>query len=196
MDYSIATCSIRGVSPYSQSKQHDEPWLEGESHDAYDARTWRSKMTLSLDGKTVVIPAHGVHQALIAAAKYSKRKIVGQGNATWTAKFASGLMVPENPALNIDPKTVQCLPISVNADGVRGSGKRVIRRFPMMNEWATTFEVWVLDPIITQVIFQEMLDVASMFIGLGRFRAEKGGSNGRFEIVKVAWQDNRQPLAA
>lgn len=196
MDYSIATVSIRGSSPYSQSRQHDDAWLEGESHDAYDARTWRSKMTLSLDGSSVVIPAMAIHLSLIAGAKYSKRKITGQGNATWTAKFASGIMVPEAPSLNIDPKTVTCLPISVNADGVRGSGKRVIRRFPMMNQWATSFDVWILDPQITQAIFTEMFEQAAMFVGLGRFRPEKGGTNGRFEIVKVVWQDNRQQLAA
>jgi hypothetical protein len=195
MDFSVATISIRGSSPYSQSRQHDEPFLEGESHDAHDQRTWRSKMTLSDDRASVVIPAHGVHQALINAAKYTKKKISGQGNATWTAKFTSGLMVPEPPRLNIDPATVQGLPISVNADGVRGSGKRVIRRFPMMPKWETTFDVWVLDPIITQAMFTEMLEVAAMFVGVGRFRPEKGGSNGRFEIVKIAWQDNRQ-LAA
>lgn len=197
MKTSVAILTIRGLTPYSQSRQHDEPRLDGESHDAYDARTWRSKLnTSSRDGReTVVIPAHGLQQAIAAAAKYSKRQIPGQGKATWTAKFLSGISLLEDPALNIDPAKVLGITISANADGVRGSGKRVPRRFPVMNEWEATLEVYVLDPIITEDVFREMVEIAGMFIGVGRFRPEKGGTNGRFVIKSLDWQDNRQ-LAA
>ena len=41
-----------------------------------------------------------------------------------------------------------------------------------------------------------VLGIAGMFIGLGRFRPEKGGTNGRFQTVSLKWQDNRQLLAA
>jgi hypothetical protein len=34
-----------------------------------------------------------------------------------------------------------------------------------------------------------------MFIGIGRFRPEKGGSNGRFKITRLQWQDNRSLVA-
>jgi hypothetical protein len=34
-----------------------------------------------------------------------------------------------------------------------------------------------------------------MFIGLGRFRPEKGGTNGRFKIASLNWQDNRKLVA-
>jgi hypothetical protein len=37
--------------------------------------------------------------------------------------------------------------------------------------------------------------MAGMFIGIGRFRPEKGGTNGRFKIASIEWTDNRQ-LAA
>ena len=40
-----------------------------------------------------------------------------------------------------------------------------------------------------------MVEIAGMFIGIGRFRPEKGGTNGRFKITQLDWQDNRQ-LAA
>lgn len=196
MKTSIATVTITGMTPYSQSHQHDEPKLEGESHEAYDVRTWRSKLnTADRDGHTVVIPAHGFHQAIAAAAKYSKRQIPGQGKATWTKKFESGISLLEDPSLGVDPASVQCITISANADGVRGSGKRVTRRFPIVNEWQTTFDVYILDPIITEDVFREMLEITGMFIGLGRFRPEKGGGNGRFKITALKWADNRQ-LAA
>lgn len=194
MQTSIATVSIVGITPYSQSRDHDEPFLEGEGHEAHDRRTWRSKMSVAVrDGvPTVVIPAHGLHQCIAAAAKYSKRQIPGQGKATWTAKFLAGISLVEDPALNIDPSTVSSITISANSDGVRGSGKRVKRTFPQIPEWRATFEVFVLDPIITESIFREMVEIAGMFIGIGRFRPEKGGTNGRFRIETLTWSDNRR----
>lgn len=194
MQASIATVNIKGITPLSQSRQHDDPKLQGESANDYDTRTWRSKLnTAERDGKrTVVLPAHGVQQAIAAAAKYSKRQIPGQGKSTWTAKFMAGIALLDDPALNIDPDTVGSVLISANADGVRGSGKRVPRRFPVMPQWQTTFEVYILDQIITEPVFREMLGIAGMFIGLGRFRPEKGGTNGRFQIVNIDWADNRQ----
>lgn len=194
MNTSIARVTISGITPLSQSRQHDEPKMEGERPDDYDKRTWRSKLnTATRDGKeTVVIPAHGLHQSIAAAAKYSKRQIPGQGKATWTAKFTSGITLLEDPALNIDPATVDAVTISANADGVRGSGKRVPRKFPIMPRWSASFDVIVLDPIITADVFREMLEMAGMFIGIGRFRPEKGGTNGRFRIDAIEWTDNRK----
>ena len=199
MDFVKATVTIVGTAPLSQSHQHDEPKMEGEGNDDYDIRTWPSKLNVeSVDGKdTVVIPAFGMQCAIAAAAKYSKRQIPGQGKATWTAKFTSGISVVGPLALNINPATVKPVMIQANSDGVRGSGKRVPRRFPQMPPgWKTTFDVLVLDPIITQEVFREMLELAGMFIGVGQFRPEKGGTNGRFIVEKIAWQDNRRPLTS
>lgn len=197
MQTTTARVTISSITPMSQSRQHDEPKMEGENHDAYDKRTWRSKLNVAQrDGKnTIVIPAHGLHQAIAAAAKYSKRQIPGQGKATWTAKFTAGITLLEDPAINIDPETVDGVTISANADGVRGSGKRVPRKFPLIPAWSATFDVLVLDPIITEEIFTEMLEMAGMFIGIGRFRPEKGGTNGRFKIDAVDWQDSRKMAA-
>lgn len=197
MTPTVATVTISSITPMSQSRQHDEPKIDGESHEAYDKRTWRHKLNVAQrDGKdTIVIPAHGLHQAIAAAAKYSKRQIPGQGKATWTAKFTAGITLLEDPALGIDPETVDGVTISANADGIRGSGKRVPRKFPIIPAWKATFEVLILDPIITEEIFREMLEMAGMFIGIGRFRPEKGGTNGRFKIDAIDWQDNRKMAA-
>ncbi|XKM40378.1 hypothetical protein A4U53_031095 [Rhizobium ruizarguesonis] len=45
MDFSVATVTLRSFSPYSQSKQHDEPTLKGEGKGDYDKRTWKSRRT-------------------------------------------------------------------------------------------------------------------------------------------------------
>jgi hypothetical protein len=195
MDFTQATVTINGTAPYSQSHKHDEPKLEGEQPDAYDFRTWRSKMnTEIINGKpTMVIPAFGIHLALISGAQYSKKKIEGQRNATWTAKFQRGISIMGAASLNIDPADVQCITLSVNADGKRGGGTRVTRRFPQIPAgWTATFEVMILDPIITQAVFASTLDDAGLFVGLGQYRPESGGSNGRFIVKSLRWSDNRQ----
>ena len=187
----VATVTIQGLSPMTHSHQHSEPKLEGESFDASDKRTWRSKLNVE-DGH-IVIPAFGMHMSLVSAAKYTKRKIVGQGNATWTAKFSAGVMLMAAPRLDTPLDAVIQIPLSVHTDGVRGSGKRVIKNFPQIPPgWKSTFEVTILDPIITLEIFREMLDTAGIFVGLGQFRPENTGNNGRFKVLDIKWLDNRQ----
>ncbi len=195
MKCSVAHVRIAGMSALSQSRQHNDPELEGENKDDYDARTWRSKMNLDPKTGCVILPAHGMHQAIIAAAKYSGRQIPGQGKKTWTAKFTTGIALIGDCATGIPAEAAQMITISANSDGVRGSGKRVPRRFPIFYDWSATMEVMILDPIIHQDIFREMLTIAGMFIGVGRFRPEKGGQNGRFRIDTLDWEDNRSLVA-
>lgn len=193
--FTNASVTIEGLSPYSQSRQHDDPFLEGESRDDYDLRTWRSKLNVGANGN-IIIPAHGIHQAIAAAARYSGKQIPGQGKKTWTAKFTTGISIFEDADTGVTPDAAQMVTISANADGVRGSGKRVLRRFPFLpHGWTATFDVVILDPIITEAIFTEMLTLSGMFIGLGRFRPEKGGVNGRFRIADLKWQDQRKLVA-
>jgi len=197
MDFTKAIVTIQGTAPYSQSRKHDEPFLEGEAHDDYDRRTWRSKMTVELiDGKRqMCIPPFGMQMAIAEAAKYLRKKIPGQGASTWTAKFTSGISVVGPISLGVNPDDVQCIVVSVNADGKRGSGSRVTRRFPQIPMgWETTFEVLILDPIITETIFREVVEAAGLYKGIGQHRPEKGGSNGRFILTRLQWVDNRTPV--
>lgn len=187
-----ARCTIESTAPYCQSRQHSEPFLEGEGHDKYDARTWPHKM--HVENGSVFIPSRAIHYALMEAAKYSKRQIPGQGKATWTQKFASGLALFKEVDLQIDPKTVNFIAVSCHADGRRGSGKRVIRRFPIIPQWRAEFDVSILDPIIAQDIFTEMLEQAGMFIGVGQNRPQNAGTHGRFRVVSVEYIGEAQPV--
>lgn len=186
-----AHCIIESISPYCQSRYHGEPGLEGETPDAYDVRTWRHH--LHVKNKTVHIPARAIHDALTEAAKYSKRQIPGQGKATWTQKFASGIALLDDIDLRIDPETVDYVPVYANADGRRGSGRRVLRRFPIIPQWRAEFDVTILDPIIVEDVFTEMMEQAGVYIGIGQNRPQNRGVHGRFRPVEIKWIGEQQP---
>lgn len=197
METATATIKITGISSLSQSRQHNDPKAhDRESPDDYDARTWRSKLNVSRQTGTVIIPQHGMQQALIAAARYSKMQIPGQGKATYTKKFEGGIAILNEIDTGILPEDVDMITISANSDGVRGSGKRVPRRFPMLHEWSATFDVTILDLTITEPVMRTMVEIAGMFIGIGRFRPEKGGQNGRFRLDAMDWQVGHNLMAA
>ncbi len=196
-----AVVTLHSTSPYSQSRKHDEPKLEGESHDAYEERTWQEHMHVRTYNKSkpnerrsVVCPASGMSQSIAAAAKFLNRKIEGQGKSTWTKHFEAGIAILEDIDLKLDPASHRRQKINANADGRRGSGSRVTRSFPTFDEWEATFEITIFDPIITQSIFTEVLEAAGLFIGIGQHRPQNLGTNGRWEVLKVEWIDGRKPI--
>jgi hypothetical protein len=198
MQTSIATLTIEGIANMTHSHRHSAPRLEKEGDEAYENRTWRLKLnTMLLNGRpTICLPAHGMHQCLVDGAKYSKLKIPGSARSTWTGKFASGIMLmgncPLNPPHN-DPNVVDYIEIFAHSNGVRGSGRRVVRRFPVIPVgWTATFNVHILDPVITRNIFEEIVPYSGIFVGMGQFRPANTGSNGRFVLTNLDWQDNRE----
>jgi hypothetical protein len=179
-------------SPYSQSAQHDEPMLDRESHDDYDIRTWQSKCTVNEKGQ-VCIPAMALKQCIDLAAQKLGEKIPGRRGATYKSFFTSGVIcnsdVPISNGKPLTPKDAAMVKINANADGVRGSGRRVKRRFPVFDKWHGVAEFTIVDDIITPDVFEHHLRSSGMIVGIGRYRPGNGGSNGRFRVVKLEWQD-------
>lgn len=188
MKASIATVTIRGLGKYSQSRAHHADKLSGESHEDYDKRTWREHLHIA-DG-LVVIPETALMQCLQSGVKYSGEK--KKGAATWTKHFEGGVAIVDPATTGISIEDVTYEDIYSNADGVRGSGTRVWRRFPILAPWTASFVALILDPEITQDVFTRMLETAGKFRGIGRWRPEKGGQNGRFVIESLKWEDNRE----
>lgn len=183
------TVEIVGTAPYSQSRMHDTPKLDRERPDDYEKRTWREKCSYDADGQ-IYIPAMAFKQALDAAAKKLGEQIPGKGKSTFTKFFRSDVICNTNVPLGVDYKTVESVTINANADGVRGSGKRVKRTFPVIDQWSGTAEFTILDDTVTQDVFERTLIAAGNSIGIGRFRPENGGLNGRFKPVSFRWAES------
>lgn len=179
-------------SPYSQSAQHATEKLDREQHDDYDERTWRNKATVNKEGQ-VCIPAMALKQSVDTAAYKLGEKVPNRRGATYKNFFASGFFCDHDVAIAngkaLTPADAAKKPINANADGVRGSGKRVVRRFPEWERWNGIAEFTITDDILTQDVFERHLKAAGMIVGIGRFRPEKGGTNGRFKVTKVEWTE-------
>jgi hypothetical protein len=171
---------IQGVSPYSQSRYINVPKLEKEGHDAYDRRVWKDKAHIK-DGQ-MVIPPLAIKNCLYETAKYLSEKIKGKGNSTWTKHFEAGIMIFDDiPVANESDILMEAIPVA--ADGVKGSGKRVIRHFPYIKPgWLGEFIIQVVDDTITTEILTRYLEQGGMFIGIGRWRPRNGGLYGRFRV--------------
>jgi hypothetical protein len=179
-------------SPYSQSAMHGTEMLDRETHDDYDVRTWREKCTINISGQ-VCIPSMGLKQCIDTAAYKLGVKVPNRRGATYKNFFASGFFcnadvpIANGKALNKADAAMVIIP--ANADGRRGSGTRVKRRFPEFAKWAGEAEFTITDDIITREIFEDHVKAAGMIVGIGRFRPENGGKNGRFRATKFEWQD-------
>ncbi len=179
---------FEGISTYSQSKMHEEPKLPKETADAYETRTWRSKCTVNKDGN-ILIPAMAIKFSLAAAAKKLGTQIPGRGKSTYTKYFEADVVPMNDAKLEVKQADVHGERLNVNADGVRGSGKRVWRTFPVVDAgYKSYIEFTIMDDTITKEVFEDVFYAAGNGIGIGRFRPEKGGTNGRFRATKFDWQ--------
>jgi hypothetical protein len=178
----MKTVSVQfvGIAPYSQSRKHDTPKLDKESPDALDLRTWREKSNYDAKTGEIFIPAMAFKQALDAAAKRLGDQIPGKGKSTYTKFFVSDVICNAHVPLGIHKDAVPSVTLNCNSDGVRGSGKRVPRIFPVIESWGGIAEFTVYDDTITEDVFKRTFEAAGRSIGLGRFRPENGGLNGRF----------------
>jgi hypothetical protein len=156
--------------------------LDRESPADYEKRTWMHKAHVN-DG-SVFIPALAFKNGLEAAAKYSGEKITGARGKTWTAKFASGVLVVKNVAIG-KSGDLKPLWLFVPSDGKKGGKSRVNKCFPTLDRWTGTLEVHVLDEIVTKDKLKETLIEMGNYIGLGSLRIQNGGILGRFTVGAV-----------
>jgi hypothetical protein len=178
------------AAPYSQSRQHREPKKNQETDDVYEERTWREHCTVNDDG-IICIPAMAFKKALDRAATVLGMKIPGRGKNTYAKHFMAGVLCENNVPIGIKQKDVR--PEAINASSTgdpSGKGKRVLRIYPTIPKWSAEAHFLVLDDIITQEIFRRHLVQAGQFVGVGRFRAERGGTYGRFMVDgDLKWEE-------
>lgn len=182
----MKTCTVTftGQAPYSASRAHQAEKLPKETASAYEDRTWRNKAHIEHD--MVVIPPMAFKIGLDRAAKMLGRQIPGKGKSTYTKFFESGVIVTA-PVPIAPASAIECEKVHANADGVRGSGKRVWRSFPRIDQWRGSVEFHIIADEVTPEVFEETIRYAGLAVGVGRFRPERGGYFGRFAVEQCSW---------
>jgi len=181
-----ATVFLKSISAYSQSAAMQSTKKPNESHEDFDIRCWKERIHATEDGY-VFIPAMAIKNSIASAGKWLGKSIPGKGKSTYAKRLEAGVMVIEDIKLAMKVDDVKCEKLFVPSDGIRGSGKRVFKHFPLIPTWSGTVEFTILDDIITKDVFKEHLEQAGMFIGIGRFRPQSNGTYGRFSVDKFTW---------
>ena len=172
-----------GASPLGFSAPVASTKERGENHDAFEERTWRERMHMDDDGKVFLVPM-SIKNCLVEVCKYLGETIPGKGKATWTKHYEGGLMIPKPLQLGVKAKDVPGLKLFVPSSGIRGGGSRVWKTFPVLQKWSTDVEALLFDRLLIDNTdkFQEFLEHAGQFIGLGFFRPRNNGYYGRFTV--------------
>jgi hypothetical protein len=184
----LAVCDLRSISAYSQSRAHLTERLNREGNEDFERRTWRERCHTDAEGH-IFIPAMAFKQSLDKGASMLSRKMPGRRNATYTKFFISGILCISPVKLPDMKDTVRGELVHCHSNGKRGSGSRVWRTFPMIDEWNAPVSFHVIADEITEDVFEETLKQAGAFVGVGRHRPENGGVYGRWVVEKIEWQD-------
>jgi hypothetical protein len=192
MHYTYA--QLASVGPYSQSRPHNTEKKLKEQPDDYEKRTWREKAHVFPESKTgqLMIPPMAFKNCLAEAAAHRSEKIKGKGQKTWTKHFLRGIQVLEPLLLSVTKDEVKPQSVYCNADGKKGSGTRVWRYFPVIEEWGGIVEYCIYDSAITEDEFIKTLQDSGTLVGIGRFRAANGGNYGRYNVLKVDWGEKER----
>ena len=182
----IAETKLHSVTPYSQGRLINIPWLPKELPNDFEKRTWRERCHSDKDGY-IIIPPMAFCNALKEAARFLSESIRGKGKQTYTKHFEAGVLVQEPLHLTLKKAEIEGEWVFVPSDGRRGGGRRVLKCFPLIPEWKGLVIWYIFDDLITEDVFRRTLVTAGDLIGLGRFRPSNRGYYGRFKVESVTW---------
>lgn len=185
-----AIATLKSVSPYSQSRYLLDKKASNEDYDAFEQRIWRQRahvMGKGPDEGKVFIPPMSFKQSLDSAAKYASIK--KKGSATYTKHFVSGVicMDPLVLPLTRDELDYFAGPMSSTGEKGKSGGSVVTRIYPVIPEWSGDVTFHIIDDELNPKIFRQVLEIAGRNIGIGRFRPQNGGFNGRWTVEDVKW---------
>src|SRR5437773_10597348 len=99
--------------------------------------------------------------------------VPGKAKATYTNHCEAGTACVQPVALGIMAADVESETLFLPADGRRGSGKRVWKTYPIIQEWGGHVEIIVLDETVLHTsrttnnpVLQDIVEGAGQYIGL------------------------------
>lgn len=185
------TAKLKGKqgTPLSFSKAIAREKPDGMSHADFENEAWREKTHCEegdFENGRILIPAMAIKDMLWKTSKYLKEK--ESGNSTYSKYFERGILCVNQVETNKTAADLKMERLFVPSDGIKGSGKRVWKNFPYIIDWEATAVFYVIEPKLSEGKeaigrVERYLRHAGNFCGIGRFRPERGGFYGRFDVV-------------
>lgn len=195
------TFEAKGFTPYSMSKIFEDEKNGGgplampksKTHDEFDRENVLLKARVNEAGQVVIHPQAFVSSLYVASIgeKLNKKaltRIVEAGISMESAEMPL-LLLNNKPVKRSDLLQER---LFVPSDGKPlhkgGKGSRVWRSFPYVPAgWSCKVNLLVLDEQLeSKDTLQRLLGRAGKFVGIGRFRPERGGFYGRFAVEGLA----------
>ena len=177
--------NLQSVAPMFFGAPVFEKKRSDETHEQLEERTWQQKVRQNATGHVYVQP-FALKNALEAAGSRLNMKLTGK--ATYTKLFRQGVVINDEIVLHdregqpITIAAIRPIPMFVPSDGKRGSGRRVMKIFPQVQEWFATVDIMCFDQRLTEEVVRAHIEEAGKFIGFGSMRVENGGVAGRFAV--------------
>lgn len=195
--------TLEGLTAYSANKADGLEAMDGENDIDLENRRKLERAHRNSKGE-VVIPAITFVNMLASTAKRIGMRVPGNKAERYTKSFVSGVIPPlNNPILKVNGKSIKVSdigkdensryePVYCHSDGKRegGKGTRVVRHYPLFENWAVDVDLEIIDPKLSEEIVLQHLVAAGMYNGLGRFRPQNRGTLGRFKVIH-----NGKPVA-
>lgn len=177
-------CQIESVTPITFNKKLKSEKEGNESWDKFEERVWRERCDdLNGDG-CVVISNQKFKKSICTGAKWLNIKIEGEGQSRYQKLFNGAVVIPKG----IDTKIkIEDMAFDTQWVGHSKSSKKWIN-FPIIYTWNGELEINVLDEKITEEIFTRVFAYSGMCVGVGSWRPENGGENGRYRIADMAFE--------
>lgn len=175
---------LKSVTPVTFNKKLMSEKGPNETHDDLEKRVWRERCDCDGDEK-LVLRSDRFKKCIVTGAQKLNKQIPGEGKATYTKHFKGGVIVMNHIPLGIKRDEIE--PMLIYTSPRPKDGKRWIH-FPIVNEWAGELTVNVLDEKITKEVFEEVVRYAGMTVGIGSWRPENSGENGRFEVADIDFE--------
>ena len=179
-------CQLKSLTPLTFNKKLISEKGPNETHDEAEERIWRERCDCDSSGE-LILSARRFKKAISTGAQWLNVKIPGEGQATYTKHFKGGLVVMNNIKLGITRDEVDHVKVYT---GPKPKDPRRWIHFPIVEKWDGELQVNLLDEKINEEIFKRAIDYAGLAVGVGAWRPENGGENGRFEVVDIDFEAN------
>lgn len=176
---------LKGISPIvfnTRQKELDEEIakLKKNEYSEWEKENWKRKALKDNKGN-IIIPIIWIKSAFVNSCRHSRivPSFATSKKETYT-RYSEALYF-QNSTFECEEKDLILLEAYMGGQGI-GSKTKVLKCYPKLDEWETTFEIKDASGRMTKEEMKELFEYAGMFEGIGDFRKV---NHGRFEIVSI-----------